>query len=644
MCGLAGIWTGGGDQTVVARAMADTIAHRGPDDAGAWADPAAGIALSHCRLAILDLSPAGHQPMASPCGRHVLVFNGEIYNHLDLRPMLGGEWRGTSDTETLVRAIARWGLAATLEQAHGMFALALWDRQTRTLSLARDRMGEKPLYYGWNDGRLVFASELKALRAVPGFANPVAPAALARYLRHNCVPAPLSILERVFKVEPASIVTIDDHGRAAAPSSPPVVGASGHGGITATRYWSLDAVVGRDTDDLSPDEAVDRLHDELRHVIARQMIADTPLGAFLSGGIDSSTIVALMAERSPRPVQSFTIGFGDPAYDEAPHARAVARHLGTNHHELHVTAAEVRDVIPALPAIYDEPFADSSQLPTVLLSRLTRGSVTVALSGDGGDELFCGYNRYLVSRRTWETLAAVPRPLRHVAARAIRALPPARWDRIGGAGPRKVPMLGAKLGKMAGMLGGALGPADIHRASSEEWLDGVPLRNPVPRTDDAWPMLRATPEEQMMQRDLTRYLPDDILTKVDRASMAASLEVRVPLLDHRIVELAWATPLSLKKRAGQGKWLLRQVLYRHVPRELIERPKAGFAVPIGAWLRSDLRDWAEDLLSPVSLTADCLLDPVPIRARWAQHLAGTHDWTASLWGILIYRAWASARA
>ena len=643
MCGLAGIWAQGGDQATIARAMADAIAHRGPDDSGVWADPDTGVALSHRRLAILDLSSAGHQPMRSPCGRYVLVFNGEIYNHGDLRRDLGGDWRGTSDTETLVHAIARWGLAAALERATGMFALALWDRATRTLSLARDRMGEKPLYYGWSDGRLVFASELKALRKVPRFANPVDPGVLARYLRHNCVPAPWSIFTGVFKVAPATIVTIDSSGRAAAPATPPECDMPTPDGIKVSRYWSLDRVIARGTDDLSPDAAVDRLEAELRTVVARQMVADTPYGAFLSGGVDSSTVVALMAQASSRPIRTFTIGFGDLAYDEAPHGRAVAAHLGTDHHELHVTADEVLRVIPDLPAIYDEPFADSSQLPTVLLSRMTRASVTVALSGDGGDELFCGYNRYLVSRSMWDTLSRLPQPLRHAAARAIRALPPSRWDAIGRVGPRAVPMLGAKLAKIAGMIGGALGPADIHRTSSEEWLDGIPLRAAIPRGDDPWPVLRATPEEQMMQRDLTRYLPDDILTKVDRASMSASLEVRVPMLDHRIVELAWATPLSLKKRDGHGKWLLRQVLYRHVPRALIERPKAGFAVPVGAWLRGDLRDWAEELLSPASLSDDGLLDPAPIRARWAQHVAGTHDWTASLWGILMYRAWATAR-
>jgi asparagine synthase (glutamine-hydrolysing) len=652
MCGIAGIWTRGVVDPLAAKAMADALAHRGPDDSGLWDDRDAGIALAHRRLAIIDLSSAGHQPMVSACGRYVCTFNGEIYNHLVLRRELEREaaiaWRGHSDTETLLHAVARWGLVAALQRAVGMFALAVWDRQACTLSLARDRIGEKPLYYGWSAGRIVFASELKALRALPGAAYAVDADVLALYFRSNHVPAPWSILTGIYKVEPGTIVTIDAAARDTPPTVAPRAGGAAATGVECRRYWSLDAVVAAGPDEsMDAEAAVDGLEACLAEAIRGQVVADVPVGAFLSGGVDSSAIIALMRNLTDARVRTFTIGFDQAGFDEAPYARAVARHLDTEHDELYVTPADVRAVIAELPRIYDEPFADSSQIPTVLLSRMTRRSVTVALSGDAGDELFCGYNRYLVSRRVWDMARAIPGPLRHAVGRGVCAVAPDRWDRIARLPMMPaIPMLGVKAHKFGRMLRTPLGTADIYRTSSEEWQDGVPVTIPgrLPSRIDDPPRTRATAEERMMHWDMMAYLPDDILTKVDRAAMASGLETRVPFLDHRVVEQAWRTPLRYKRRDGQGKWVLRQILYRYVPRTLIERPKAGFAIPIGAWLRGPLRDWAEALLSEAALDQDAALDRVAIRRRWVQHLAGTHDWTASLWGVLMYRAWAIAWA
>jgi len=651
MCGIAGYWGVSGG-AVDATPMAAALTHRGPDDGGAWADPAVGIALSHRRLSIIDLSPAGHQPMASPCDRYRIVFNGEIYNHLDLRRELEATgpiaWRGHSDTETLTHGITRWGLDATLERAVGMFAIALWDQQERTLSLARDRMGEKPLFYGWSKVGLVFGSELKALRAAPGFDNPVDPDVLSLYLRFNYVPAPWSILRHVFKVEPGVIVTLGRAALGTPPALPPTAAgptsSPASSGVECRRYWSLDAVVAAGVDPaMTESEALSGLEARLTEAVKIQTVADVPVGAFLSGGVDSSAIVALMRNVTSADVKTFTIGFAETGFDEAPHARAVAAHLGTDHHEMYVGAEDVRAVIPDLARIYDEPFADSSQIPTVLLSRLTRKSVTVALSGDGGDELFCGYNRYLVSRRYWDMAARVPAPLRAGIGKALTRLSPGTWDSLTRLpGVPRIGMLGDKVHKVGRMLQTPVGVADIYRASSEEWSGALPLTSDVclAASIDTPPALRDTATEQMMHWDMRSYLPDDILTKVDRAAMAASLETRVPLLDHRVVEQAWRTPLAFKVRDSQGKWALRQILYRYVPKALIERPKAGFAIPIGGWLRGPLRDWADSLLSVQALAEQPTLDVAAIRTRWAEHLAGTHDRTASLWGVLMFQAWA----
>ena len=639
MCGVAGLWSPPGqiaEAELLRRAegMAATLLRRGPDGAGAWSDAAAGIALAHRRLAVVDLSEAGAQPMASACGRYVLSYNGEIYNHIDLRRALEARgirgWRGHSDTETLLALIAVDGLEAALVQCVGAFAIALWDRQERRLHLARDRMGEKPLFYGWSGEpgarALLFASEMKAFHAVPGFAARIDPAAMALYLRANAVPGGHAILRDVHKLLPGHIVTFTAETL-----------RSGTGEGSGAAYWRLADVIARPLAGLGEAEAEARLEALLLESVGQQVLADVPVGAFLSGGIDSSLVTALMTRVSAGRVKTFTIGFDHAGFDEAPHARAVAAHLGTDHTELYLGPEAVQAEIPALAEIYDEPFADSSQLPTLLVSRLARSEVTVALSGDAGDELFCGYNRYLVPQRSFAAMRAVPAPVRQLAAAGIGAVPPAAWDRVG-----PVPMFGVKLAKVARMLRGPLDTRAIYRASSEEWGEGLPLLgvSDVASPVDLTPALRDTPEEAMMQWDMTGYLTDDILVKVDRAAMAQSLEVRVPLLDHRLIEFAWSLPLDLKKRDGRGKWLLRRVLSRHVPDALIERPKAGFAVPVGAWLRGPLRDWAEDLLSPEALSASAPFDAAPIRTRWRQHCAGTHDWTGSLWGVLMFQAWA----
>jgi asparagine synthase (glutamine-hydrolysing) len=640
MCGVAGLWSHPGQLTEAelirrAEGMAATLTRRGPDGAGACGDAEAGIALAHRRLAVVDLTAAGAQPMHSACGRYTLVFNGEIYNHADLRRGLEargvGGWRGHSDTETLLALIAADGLEAALGQCIGAFAIALWDRRARGLQLARDRMGEKPLYYGWSgpagaERALLFASEIKAFHTVPGFAARIDPAAMALYLRSNTVPAPHSILRDVFKVRPGHIVTLDGGA---------LRGGTGQG--ASAPYWTLADVIARPLADISQTEAEAQLEALLLDSVGLQVLADVPVGAFLSGGIDSSLVTALMTRVSAGRVKTFTIGFDQAGFDEAPYARAVAAHLGTDHTELYLGPEAVRAEIPALAEIYDEPFADSSQLPTLLVSRLARREVTVALSGDAGDELFCGYNRYLVPQRGYAAMRAIPTGLRQIAAAGITAVPPAAWDRLG-----PVPMLGVKLAKVARMLRGPLDTRAIYRASSEEWGEGLPLTSITPCASpvDLTPALRHSPEEAMMQWDMTGYLIDDILVKVDRAAMASSLEVRVPLLDHRLIAFAWSLPLGFKKAGGRGKVLLRKVLSRHVPDTLIDRPKAGFAVPVGAWLRGELRDWAEDLLSPEALAAAAPFDPVPIRARWQQHRAGTHDWTGSLWGVLMFQAWA----
>ncbi|MDD2989156.1 MAG: asparagine synthase (glutamine-hydrolyzing) [Zoogloea sp.] len=640
MCGITGALSLDGLVEQSIRRMTDTLFLRGPDDGGVWLNAAGEIGLGHRRLSILDLSPAGHQPMHSACGRFVIAFNGEVYNHLDLRTELESagdapSWRGHSDTETLLAGIAAWGLAATLKRAVGMFAMAVWDHQTRTLQLARDRIGEKPLYYGWVQGAFVFGSELKALRAYPGFDNPIDRDVLALYFQFCAVPAPYSIYKDVFKLEPGCILSLQAECMVARnPAIEP--------------YWSFVDVVRKGMAAPIDDEhtALEALESVLKQAIAAQSVADVPLGAFLSGGVDSSAIVALMQSQSSRPVQTFTIGFDEAGFDESPYAMAVAGHLGTEHNELRVRASDALAVIPTLSSLYDEPFADSSQIPTHIVCRAARTKLTVALSGDAGDELFGGYNRYFWGRRIWSRMGWIPLPLRQKLGSAMAGFSPDSWDRIGGllSGARGVVRMGDKVHKLAHGLKTVRGLDDLYRSLVTEWPSTSKLvigAGPLPtRLDDATLVAGINDSEhRMMLWDTLTYLPDDILTKVDRAAMGISLETRVPFLDHRVVEFAWRLPLNLKIRNGQGKWALRQVLYKYVPQELIERPKAGFGIPVGEWLRGPLREWAEALLDEERLSREGYLNPAPIRLAWSQHLSGRHDWTPRLWCVLMFQAW-----
>jgi asparagine synthase (glutamine-hydrolysing) len=641
MCGIVGgVGTLARKPGTFAAAL-DRLRHRGPDDRGLWHE--AGVVLGHTRLAILDLSPAGHQPMQSAHGSHVIVFNGEIYNHQDLRGRLKGEaWQGHSDTESLLACIASWGVERTLQACDGMFAFAVWDRRSRTLTLARDRLGEKPLYYGFIGDSFVFASELKALSCLPGFNRDIDRDAMAIQLRHGAVPAPYCIYKGLAKLTPGCWLALSEED------------------LTLRRmpdqrcYWSAArvAVEGLATPMrfASDDEAADALECELQRAVSGQMLADVPVGAFLSGGIDSSTLVALMQARGGPQVHTFSIGFREPRYDEAVYARAVARHLGTQHTELYVTSTEARAVIPELPELYDEPFSDSSQIPTVLLARLARTRVTVALSGDGGDELFAGYTRYAQTERLWHRVERVPKLLRHLAARVIPWLPPQVWDALfTGVSPLlpsryRWPMSGDRLHKGAALLRAADGVALYRDLISNIDPAGLVLGAGEAATALTRPLpVLPTLTDRMLLLDILQYLPDILLVKLDRAAMATSLETRVPMLDHRVVEFAWRLPLHYKNRDGQGKWLLRRVLHRHVPPALVDRPKMGFGVPIDSWLRGPLRDWAEALLDEARLRREGYFDPVPIRQKWREHLSGHRAWHYHLWDILMFQAWLEAQ-
>ena len=673
MCGLTGFWQPGNFSADAAQAaamkMADRIDHRGPDDAGVWIENGAGIALAHRRLSILDLSPAGHQPMVSPSGRYVIAFNGEIYNHLSLRaeletsahalnssfqlqaPSRGTsgtrQWRGHSDTETLLAGFEEWGIEPTLQKTVGMFAMALWDRVERRLHLARDRFGEKPLYYGWSRGAFVFGSELKALRRYPGFDNPIDRDVVALYLQFCYVPAPYAIYQHIYKLEPGCVLSLSSSDVSAPPAAA-LFAPARHHTLTVERYWALSEVVQRGlADPIREDcEAVEQLETTLLKAVSLQCVADVPLGAFLSGGIDSSTIVALMQAQATRPVRTFTIGFDDAGFNEAEYAKEVARHLGTDHTELYVSPKQARDVIPHLPDLYCEPFADPSQIPTYLVSQIARQHVTVALSGDAGDELFGGYNRYFWGRRIWSRLSWMPLTARRMLGTLIQEVPAQAWDVIGAGLPAvsRIARLGEKAHKLGYRLRTVNSLDDLYRSLVSQWTPDsgvVPgVRRLATRLDDPMAVRGVLePEHRMMIWDSLTYLPDDILHKVDRAAMGVSLETRVPFLDHRVAELAWRLPLHMKIRGGQGKWALRQVLYKYVPRKLIERPKAGFGIPVGQWLRGPLREWAEDLLGESRLHRGGLLAAGPIREKWQQHLAGTHDWTPMLWAVLMFQAW-----
>jgi asparagine synthase (glutamine-hydrolysing) len=643
MCGIAGLLDPGRVRGLDALGrdadrMAATLVHRGPDDHGRWVDPDGWVALSHRRLSVVDLSEHGHQPMVSSDGRWTIAYNGEVYNSADLRHRLssaGVGFAGTSDTEVLLAAVANWGLAAALEAAEGMFAIALWDRRARRLHLVRDRFGEKPLYYGWVDGCLAFGSELKAICALPGFRPELDRGAVALYLRHNCVPGPATAYVGIAKLPPGTSVTVSvDDAPLHTPAPEP--------------YWSArDRVEAALADPLTgtPEHLADRLEEVLGRSVSDRMVADVPVGAFLSGGIDSSLIVALMQRSSARPVRTFTIGFDDKAYDESGEAAAVAAHLGTDHTALTVTDADAADVIPELPGIWDEPFADTSQIAVLLVSRLARSEVTVSLSGDGGDELFAGYNRHAYLERLWGQASRLPDPVRRAVGAALVRVPPGLVDGAVGLLPesRRVRTPSTKVAKLGKVLA-ASGPEDAYLGLVSHWAhpesmvlgaDGAPSLAARP---EEWPDLPSV-TEQMLWLDLVGYLPDDILTKVDRAAMAASLETRVPFLDRSVFELAWRLPLDVKLRDGVTKWILRQVLYRHVPRALVDRPKMGFGLPIGTWLRGPLRPWAEQLLSERRLADQGLLDPAPVRAAWAQHQSGRRDLAHELWDVIALEAW-----
>ncbi len=633
MCGVAGLFDYRARRAptalaVQARAMADALKHRGPDAGDVWCDAAAGIALGHRRLSIIDLSPAGAQPMVSSCGRFVVSFNGEVYNADVLRPELeaaGRKFRGHCDTEVMVEGFAVWGVEATLKRLIGMFALALWDRQERALYLVRDRLGIKPMYWIETGGTLLFGSELKALRTVKEWAPELDRDAVGAYLRFAYVPGTRGIYRGLRQLAPGTMLV----ARAGEP-------------IAIRAFWSLDEAAARGQAERfagSEDEAATILDALLTDAVKRRMVADVPLGAFLSGGIDSSTVLALMQKSSNRPVRSFSIGFHERDFDEAPHAARVAKHLGTDHTELYVAPDHALEVIPRLPEMYDEPFADASQIPTFLVSEMTRRHVTVALSGDGGDELFAGYTRYFRAEAVRRVLDAVPQRARGVAAAAVRSVAPGTWSALGS---WAMPQFGDRLHKLAGAL--ARTPADFYRLMVTHWDNpGAIVRGGVEPKGLLWDERVAArvpdPVERMQYLDTLTYLPDDILTKVDRASMAVSLEARVPLLDHRVVEFSWRLKPALKASGGTGKRVLRRVLDRYVPRELIDRPKMGFGVPIDSWLRGPLKDWAENLLSERRLAAEGVFDPAPIRARWREHLSGERNWQYPLWTVLMFQAW-----
>lgn len=640
MCGIVGFFDcnlgeAAEDLAATARAMARAISHRGPDDEGVWVDAAAGVALGHRRLSIIDLSEEGHQPMASHSGRFVGVFNGEIYNYGELREELdrlgaAPRWRGHSDTEVLLAACEAWGVERAIQRSNGMFAIAIWDSVDRQLLLARDRMGEKPLYYGWQGEVFLFGSELKALEAYRGFSASLDARAISAYLRFGYVPTPLSIYEGVRKLAPGVIMSIPARG--------------GQGSETSRRYWQVPFPnAGRERVDLTA--TVDELHQLLKTAVRSRMHADVPLGAFLSGGIDSSTVAALMQDAGGGRVHTYSIGFEDKRHNEAVHAAAVARILGTQHEELYVTSGDALEVVPHLPRLYDEPFADSSQIPTYLLSKLTRRHVTVALSGDAGDELFGGYVRYLQAERLARIYRTVPRAARSMVAAALRRVAGPFWDKLCLLGPKSlgVALSASRLTKLADVVG-LPNYREMYGRLVSQWADSLLVAPGLPvwptALEDADLAARSGgPLPWMMYLDQVTYLPDDILVKVDRASMAVGLEARVPFLDHRVVEFAAGLPLMAKIRGSQGKWALRQILYRYVDRKLVERPKQGFGIPLAEWLRGPLRPWAEDLLAESALLSSGFLSPGPIRRAWLAHQRGRENHQYALWVILMLQAW-----
>lgn len=651
MCGIAGIiGTSAHDHSIIG-SMVAAVAHRGPDHQGTWIDDRAEVALGHRRLSIVDLSPAGAQPMLSADGRLVLVFNGEIYNFHELRRELEdrgqapiGGWRGHSDTEVFLEAIASWGIERAVKAAIGMFAFAVWDKDQRKLTLVRDRFGEKPLYYGWAGTEFVFGSELKALRAHPKFSNPMSRRAVTLFASRTHVPAPHSIYERVFKLLPGCMLELSPLG-ARYPLDRPLEECDSFPGIRLRPYWSYGEIVGKGLEEpiLDETEAVEQLEQALARSVRQQCFADVPVGAFLSGGVDSSLVVALMQGRSSKAVHTFSIGFENCEYDEAHHARAVAARLRTAHEEEYIGEAKALELITALPSIYDEPFADPSQIATHLVSRLARREVDVVLTGDGADELFGGYYHHLIAPRVWELLQSLPTPLRNIVTAALSRVPWQLWNKAAArTAGRKQDHIGPKIQRALRAATRAQSLHEIHCSLAEEWDPGS---SPVVagtaadvRSNSSLPE-RAPGAVQMMYADCVSYLPDDILCKVDRASMAVGLEARVPFLDHRVAEIAARIPLSMKMRQGRGKLILRKLLHKHVPAGLVDRPKNGFAVPVGEWIKGPLRSWAEDLLEPRALREEGWFEPGLVRSRWQEHLNGGCDSSAALWALLIFQSW-----
>ncbi|PWS28191.1 asparagine synthase (glutamine-hydrolyzing) [Pedobacter yonginense] len=642
MCGIAGFLTRDRTQKDNAerelRNMGDAIKHRGPDDYGVWSDEDRGIGFSHRRLSILDLSIHGHQPMMSDSNRYVLIFNGEIYNHLELRTALEREsiiqWKGHSDTETILKSVELIGIDETIKSLTGMFAIAIWDKEEELLYLVRDRMGEKPLFYGWQGNTFVFGSELKALRSHKSFKNEIDRNALASYFKYSYVPAPQSIYLGISKLVPGSILKVSIKNQ-----TPEI-----------TKYWDLKEIIALSQLEREqandPIKLIEDLDSLLTDSIKKQMLSDVPLGAFLSGGIDSSTIVGIMQSQSSRPVKTFTIGFDEERYNEAEHAKAIANHLSTEHTELYVRADDALNVIPLLHEIYDEPFADSSQIPTYLVTKLAKQNVTVSLSGDAGDELFSGYNRYIMANSTWSKLDKLPLSLRKTLAKSINFISPEAWNSIYKGVRNVVPKqyrmenFGDKIHKSSTVIS-SKNQEELYNRLITQWPDNdcIVIGGLAQNEYKLNQFDNDSNIENMMALDLLTYLPDDILVKVDRAAMSNSLETRVPFLDHRVIEFAWKVPLAYKLREGKGKWLLRQVLYKYVPKELIERPKMGFGVPIDAWLRGPLRAWSEDLLNENQMIKDGFLNPKPIRLKWQEHLSGKRNWQHHLWTVLMFQAW-----
>lgn len=653
MCGIAGFLGENSAPSIVVKAMASSLKHRGPDDSGEWSDKAESIALSHRRLSIVDLSPEGHQPMLSENGRYVIVFNGEIYNHSSLRAELETiNWRGYSDTEVILGAISEWGLEVALTKFIGMFAIALWDNKDKRLHLIRDRMGEKPLYYGWVNNAFVFGSELKALKKFPSFNNKINRDALALYLHYAYIPTPFSIYQQVYKLQPGCRLSLSLENARFPPNNYLAHAPFISEGFRLRQWWSLKDVAIFGQKNLIDDETevLSQLEIKLRNSIRIQSQADVPLGAFLSGGVDSSLIASLMQEESNTPINTFTIGFNESRFNEAEYALDIANHLGTKHNEFYVGVNDCLDVISKIPDLYDEPFADSSQIPTFMVCSQASQNLTVALSGDAGDELFCGYNRYNWVPHLWQKIKWMPASTRALFAKAIYLLPPHYWESIYRYLEFLLPtkyhlsLVGEKLYKMAELLLSTNNIQSIFHNLVSEWKQPTNIvlnssNQNILLTDQHTAPAFLHFEETMMYLDSISYLPDDILVKVDRAAMGTSLETRVPFLDLHVVELAHQIPLDLKSKNGIGKWPLKQLLYQYVPENFIERPKQGFSIPLAKWLRGDLRDWAESLLNETRIEQQGFFNPVPIRKKWEEHLSGQRNWEQSLWIILMFQHW-----